>query len=174
MHFVFKEKHFVIEEKHFVLRKYHLFWSESRPGQHLTEGVHWAVDHLPSAAKLLIDLLFSKRFLIIFKKRGSFVVKKGEFLLFSKRVFFLNLNGRFIFFAIFSSLHRELIVAWSSVMELYLRGNNAINITNHFLLHAPFLPKTPSAYNSVSKQSDCVDQIRYGGSKALKMSSVRV
>ena len=113
-------------KKHFVLRKYHLFRGETRSGQHLTEGVHWAVDHLPSAAKLQIDLLFSKRFFFIFKKFGSFVVKKGESFLFSKRVFFLNLNGRFIFFAIFSSLHRELIVAWSSVMELYLLGGITI------------------------------------------------
>jgi hypothetical protein len=29
------------------------------------------------------------------------------------------LNGRFIFFAIFSSLQRELIDAWSSAIELY-------------------------------------------------------
>ena len=104
-------KNYVLMKKHFVVRKSHLFWGETRSGQHLTEGVHWAVNHLPSAAELQIDLLFSKRFFFIFKKCGPFVLKK---------TFFLNLNGRFIFFAIFSSLHRELIVVWSSVMELYL------------------------------------------------------
>ena len=158
---------------HFVLRKYHLFRGETRSGQHLTEGVHWAVDHLPSAAKLQIYLLFSKRVLIIFKKCGSFVVMKGKSFLFSKRVSFWTWTEDS------SSLPSSHLCSGNWLLPdplswNYTWENNAINITNHFLLHAPVLTKIPSAYICQSKQSDCVDQIRFGRSKALNMSSVRV
>ena len=76
----------------------------------------------PKCCKIANWSVALKKIFYHFQKVWIFCCQEGQVLsfLFSKRVFDLNLNGRFIFFAIFSSLHRELIVVWSSVMELYL------------------------------------------------------
>ena len=96
-----QEKYFVLkkrlcfQEKHFVLSKCTLFsgrvtCSEVRPGL-ASISLKVSTGLLITSQVLQNCKLMScsqKDFFFIFKKCGSFVVKKGESFLFSKRVFF--------------------------------------------------------------------------------------